>query len=103
MTITYTWKVNQLERDLIDDYITIAHYAVTATDGEHSQGAYGTVSFDKATSPSSSSFGTLDEATVLGWVHGKIAKADIETALAERVALLATPVSTVGMPWVVAE
>ena len=103
MTISYTWKVNQLERDVADDYVTTVHYGVDAVDGDHSQGAYGTVSFDKETSPSSSSFGTLDEATVLGWVHGKIVKADVEAALAERVELLANPVAAVGMPWVVAE
>ena len=103
MAISYTWKINNLERDISDDYVTTVHYGVDATDGEHSQGAYGTVSFDKETSPSSSSFGTLDEATVLGWVHGKIVKADVEAALAERVELLANPVAAVGMPWVVAE
>ena len=103
MAISYTWKVNQLERDVADDYVTTVHYGVDAVDGDHSQGAYGTVSFDKETSPSSSAYDSLSEATVLDWVHGKVAKADIETALAERVALLATPVSAVGMPWVVAE
>jgi len=70
--ITNTWKVNQLERDVADDYVTTVHYGVDAVDGDHSQGAYGTVSFDKATSPSSSSFGTLDEATVIGWVLSKV-------------------------------
>lgn len=101
--ITNTWKINNLERDLSDDYVTVVHYAVDATDGEHSQGAYGTVSFDKATSPSSSSFGTLDEATVLGWVKSKVDPAKVEEALAERIELLANPVAAVGMPWAVAE
>jgi len=103
MAISFTWKINQLERDVADDYITTVDYGCDAVDGDHSQGAYGTVSFDKETSPSSSSFGTLDEATVLGWVHTQIVKADVEAALAERVALLVTPVAAVGMPWVVAE
>ena len=81
--ITNTWKINNLERDLSDDYVTVVHYAVDATDGEHSQGAYGTVSFDKATSPSSSSFGTLDEATVLSWVQAKVDAAEAEAAIEE--------------------
>ena len=101
--ITYTWKVNQLERDVADDYVTTVHYGVDAVDGEHSQGAYGTVSFDKATSPSSSSFGTLDEATVLMWVLAKVDATKIEEALADRIDLLANPVAAVGMPWAVAE
>ena len=103
MTISYTWKVNQLERDVADDYVTTVHYGVDAVDGEHSQGAYGTVSFDKATSPSSSSFGTLDEATVLMWVLAKVDATKIEEALADRIDLLANPVAAVGMPWAVAE
>ena len=101
--ISYTWKVNQLERDVADDYVTTVHYGVDAVDGEHSQGAYGTVSFDKATSPSSSSFGTLDEATVLMWVLAKVDATKIEEALADRIDLLANPVAAVGMPWAVAE
>ena len=40
MTIVYTWKVNNLERDVADDYVTTVHYGVDAVDGEHSQGAY---------------------------------------------------------------
>ena len=103
MAISYTWRINQLERDLSDNYVNIVHYGVDAVDGEHSQGAYGTVSFDKATSPSSSSFGTLDEATVLGWVKSKVDPAKVEEALAAKIELLANPVAAVGMPWVVAE
>jgi len=101
--ITNTWKINNLERDLSDDYVTVVHYGVDATDGTHSQGAYGTVSFDKETSPSSSSFGTLDEATVLGWVKSKVDPAKVEEALAAKIDLLANPVAAVGMPWAVAE
>ena len=83
MAISYTWKVNQLERDVADNYVTTVHYGVDAVDGDHSQGAYGTVSFDKATSPSSSSFGTLDEATVLSWVQAKVDAAEAEAAIEE--------------------
>ena len=101
--ISYTWRINQLERDLSDDYITIVHYGVDAVDGDHSQGAYGTVSFDKETSPSSSSFGTLDEATVLGWVFTKVEQAKVEEALAAKIDLLANPIAAVGMPWALAE
>jgi len=103
MAILYTWRINNLERDVADDYVTTVHYGCDAVDGEHSQGAYGTVSFDKATSPSSSSFGTLDEATVLGWVKSKVDPAKVEEALAAKIELLANPVAAVGMPWVVAE
>jgi len=101
--ITNTWKINNLERDLADDYVTVVHYGVDATDGEHSQGAYGTVSFDKDTSPSSSSFGALDEATVLGWVFTQVEQAKVEEALAAKIELLANPVAAIGMPWATEE
>ena len=103
MAISYTWRINQLERDVADDYVTIVHYGVDAVDGDHSQGAYGTVAFDKANSPSSNAYDSLDEAIVLNWVYSSIDKAKVEEAIAERVALLVTPVSTVGMPWSTAE
>ena len=38
MAILYTWKVNNLERDVAYDYVTTVHYGVDAVDGEHSQG-----------------------------------------------------------------
>ena len=100
MAISYTWKINQLERALADDYVTTVHYSVDAVDGEHSQGAYGTVSFDSASSPSSTNFDELDEAIVIGWVHTSLDKSKVEEALADRIALLANPVSAVGIPWV---
>ena len=103
MAISYTWKVNQLERDVADDYVTTVHYGVDAVDGDHSQGAYGTVSFDKETSPSSSAYDSLSEAKVLGWVHAKVEPSKVEEALAERVELLANPVAAVGMPWAAVE
>jgi len=103
MAISYTWKVNQLERDVADDYVTTVHYGVDAVDGDHSQGAYGTVSFDATTSPSSASYGSLDEATVIGWVFNKLNKDDIEAQLSARIELIKAPVSAVGMPWVVSD
>jgi len=29
--ITNTWKINNLERDLSDDYVTVVHYAASAS------------------------------------------------------------------------
>ena len=97
--ISYTWKVNQLERATTDDYVTTVHYGVDAVDGDHTAGSYGTASFDSATSPSSTAYASLDEATVVGWVQAKVDKAQIETALAADIALQQAPVSASGTPW----
>jgi len=31
MAISYTWRINQLERDVADDYVTVVHYAASAS------------------------------------------------------------------------
>ena len=97
--ITTTWTINQLERSTADDYVTTVHYSVNAVEGELTAGSYGTVSFDSETSPSSAAYADLDEATVIGWVHSQVDKAQIEESLAASIALQQAPVSATGMPW----
>ena len=99
--ISTTWVVNQLERSTADDYVTTVHYSVNSVEGELTAGSYGTISFDSETSPSSAVYADLDEATVIGWVHSQVDKAQIETALAADIALQQAPVSATGIPWAV--
>ena len=103
MAISYTWKINNLERSTADDYVLTVHYGVDATDGEHSQGAYGTVSFNPETMPASTNFDSLTEETVLSWVFGKVEQDVVESQLEAVIAELKEPKVVAGMPWVVAE
>jgi hypothetical protein len=44
-------------------------------------------------------YADLTEANVLEWVHEQVVKADTEAANDAKIAELATPTSTTGMPW----
>ena len=97
----FTWKINQLERSTADDYVLVVHYGVDAVDGEHSKGAYGTLSFDPETMPASVDFDSLTEETVLGWVFTKVEQDVVEAQLEAIIAEMKAPSVVAGMPWVV--
>ena len=40
-----TWTIADLERNVADGGVTVAHWRVTKVDGDHSASAYGTVGF----------------------------------------------------------
>ena len=39
MATTYTYKINNLERETADDYVFEVHYTVIASDGTHEAGS----------------------------------------------------------------
>ena len=47
MTITKTWEVNTLQRELADGYVNKVIYRVNGTDGTYSTRATGEVSLEK--------------------------------------------------------
>jgi hypothetical protein len=100
MAISYTWKVNNLERDVADDYVTTVHYGVDATDGEHSKGITGTVNFTPETSAASIDYAALTEEQVLSWVYSQVSKEDTEAMLAAKVEKLKAPTKVSGLIWV---
>lgn len=52
MAIEYTWTIAQCEHEVATGGITVAHYRVSAVDGDYSASAYGTAGFTPdATSP----------------------------------------------------
>lgn len=99
---TFTWTIAQLERNADDGGVTVAHWRVTGTEGDHSASAYGTQSF----TPDSEAdgyvaFADLTEATVLAWVWGQAEnwKTDTESAIQAKIDALANPETVSGMPW----
>ena len=94
---TYNWKINTLESNTADGYVTVAHWQATAVDGEHTASVYATVSWAEGTP--TIAYDNLTEATVLGWVWESVDKASTESALAAQIALLKSPVKTSGTPW----
>lgn len=90
------WKIVQLDRKTADGFVTTAHWTVTATDGDFSASAYGSVGFSgELTTP----YADLTEAQVLEWVWGQIDKAEIESNLTAQINAQKNPVSATGVPW----
>jgi hypothetical protein len=92
-----TWKINTLESNTADGYVSVAHWQATAVDGEHTASVYATVSWAEGTP--TIPYSSLTEATVLNWVWESVDKASTESALADQIALLKAPVKTSGTPW----
>jgi hypothetical protein len=103
-----TWTIANLERNVADGGVIVAHWRVTETEtvGEgddavtYSASSYGTVGFTPdADADGFISFDALTEANVLGWVYEEVDQAETEAALAADIAGQKTPVTTDGVPW----
>ena len=95
-----TWTIANLERNLADGGVTVAHWRVEEVDGNYSASAYGTVSFTPAaTDPSFFSYDSLTESDVMGWVWANVDQAATEAALAAKIEADKNPTSADGVPW----
>jgi hypothetical protein len=100
MAITYTWTIAQLERNTSDGGVTVAHWRVSAVDGDYTASAYGTCGFTPdATAENFVAFEELTQENVLAWVFGSIDKPPIEENLATNIEDQKAPVSVDGLPW----
>lgn len=95
--MSVTWKINTLESNTADGFVSVAHWSATAVDGEHSASAYATVSWAEGTP--TIPYANLTEAEVLNWVWESVDKEATESALAAQIALLKNPVKATGTPW----
>ena len=103
-----TWTIANLERNVADGGVTVAHWRVTETEtvGEgddavtYSASSYGTVGFTPdASADGFIAYDDLTEADVLGWVYEEVNQAETEAALAADIAGQKTPVTADGVPW----
>ena len=95
-----TWTIANLERNLADGGVTVAHWRVTEVDGDYSASSYGTVGFTPdASDPSFVPYDNLTESDVLGWVWAEVDQAATEAALTADIEAQKNPVSADGMPW----
>lgn len=103
MSNTYTWKINELERNTSDGGVVVVHYGVDCTDGTDTIGAYGTVSLTPdASADDFVAFDDLTEAMVIGWVQdalGADAVANMQTQLDNKLNEMQNPVVVAGKPW----
>ena len=99
-----TWTIANLERNVADGGVTVAHWRVTEEetvgDVTYSASAYGTCGFTP--DPDADDFvayDSLTEEVVMGWVHAEVDQSATEAALTANIAGQKNPVSADGMPW----
>ena len=109
MTITKTWQVNTLQRELTTGYVSKVIYRVIGTDDTYTTRATGEVDLEKP--ETLIPYKDLTEETVLGWVKAKLNSevdsegkaidrvAEIEKAIEDNITLQKSPVLGVGTPW----
>ena len=95
-----TWTIANLERNTADGGVVVAHWRVTAEDGDYTASAYGTCGFTPdASADDFIAYENLTEADVLGWVWQSVDKDATETALADNIEGQKAPATQAGLPW----
>ena len=99
-----TWTIANLERNVADGGVIVAHWRVTAeeTVGEetYTASSYGTCGFTPdASSPDFVPYDQLTEADVLAWVWSSMDKDATEAALAAKIEEQKAPATVSGLPW----
>ena len=99
--MTTTWTIAQCEHDVATGGITVAHWRVTATDGDYSASAYGTCGFQPdPDAPGFVPYANVTEAEVLNWVWANgIDKDAAEASLASQIEAQKHPKTASGLPW----
>jgi hypothetical protein len=100
MAITYNWTIPTCEHDIATGGITVAHWRVSAADGDYTASSYGTCGFTPdATDPAFKPYDEVTEAEVLAWVHASVDKDATEAALEAKIEADKNPTSAAGTPW----
>ena len=101
-----TWTIANLERNLADGGVTVAHWRVTESetvgtgDDTFTASAYGTVGFTPdADADDFVAYDSLTEEVVIGWVWESVNQEETEAALTANIETQKNPVSADGMPW----
>ena len=99
-----TWTIANLERNVADGGVTVAHWRVTEEetvgDVTYTASSYGTVGFTPdADADGFVAYDDLTESAVLVWVHESVDQDATEAALTANIAGQKNPVSADGMPW----
>ena len=103
MSITKTWEVNTLQRELADGYVNKVIYRVKGTDGTYETRATGEVDLEKP--DTLVPYKELTQDTVISWVKAKLEAqesgtvAKIEAAIDANINLQKTPTHGTGTPW----
>lgn len=97
-----TFKINTLERDTSDGFVTVVHWTASQVDEGFSASSYGTVSFVKEDGINYVPYESLTEDQVIDWVKGSMGEEGVEAlelSLANNINDQKTPKKTSGTPW----
>ena len=99
MTITNTWAISNLDRNVADGKITTIHWTLSATDGTNTTGSYGSIGVDGDLKVP---YADLTEDTVICWVKAQLGEekvAEIQAALQKQLDEQRAPSVAQGLPW----
>ena len=92
--------IANLERNVADGGVTVAHWRASLTQDEVSASSYGTVSFTPDPEAEGFvAFESLSEEDVCGWVCAELDLVAIEASLQANIDEQLAPVSVSGLPW----
>lgn len=95
-----TWTIANLERNVADGGVTVAHWRVSEVDGDYSASSYGTVGFEPdASADDFVAYDDLTEDDVMAWVWAVVDQSATEAALTAKIEADKNPVSADGVPW----
>lgn len=99
MATQINWHIANLEHNTANGFVTTAHWAANAVDGDIKLHAYSTCSWQDGTP--AIPYADLTESVVLDWCFSNgVDKKAIEDALVLEVEARKNPVKATGLPWV---
>lgn len=97
------WSIEQLERNLADGGVIVAHWRASLADGPFFASVYGSCLFrPDPSSPTFIPFDQLTEANVLQWVFNSLGSDGVslqESRLQEQIEAERNPTVIIGKPW----
>jgi hypothetical protein len=99
MTITNTWAIANLDRNVADGKITTIHWTLNSSDSTYQASCYGSIGVDGDVTIA---YKDLTADTVIGWVKdhfGTEKVAEIEQAMADQLEHQRAPKVATGVPW----
>jgi hypothetical protein len=97
---TYLWTISQLNRNTFDGFVVVVHYNVSATDGDHEVGIYGSTNYTQTPGETYIPYADLTQDIVVGWVQEALGKDTVEASLQSQIDALKAPIQQSGLPWV---
>jgi hypothetical protein len=100
---TITWNIVNMERELNDGFVIVAHWTCTAAQDGQSAQVYSSQSFPyNPSEPGFIPYDQLTEAEVIGWVQtamGPETVAATQASAEQQLNQLINPTTANGLPW----